>query len=217
MNQYKQKILEFADNIFQFGDITTGREAIGAKIKDFPVVCELCSGSGNHIVAQAKRAKAAANDDRKIFIGFELRFKRIYRTIEKAKANGVGERVFVAGCQAELINYLFDERRLDGVYINFPDPWEKKRLRKHRLLTAEFLAALSTRIKPGGFFSFKTDHGEYFSSVLDQLRANDNFTIVHETTDLYNSPCLADNIPTEFEGMFLRDQCKICHVLAQVM
>ena len=215
MNQYKQKILEFKDNIFQFSDITGGREIIGDKIKNLPVVCELCSGAGNHIVEQAKRAKATTGDDGKIFIGFELRFKRAYRTIEKAKANNVAERVFVAGCPAELINFLFDERRLDGVYINFPDPWEKRRGRKHRLLTTEFLAGLATRIKPGGFFSFKTDHNEYFGSVLEILRKNENFTIIRETTDLYSSEYLAGNVLTEFEGMFVRDKCKICHLVAQ--
>ena len=217
MNQYKQKIQEFSDNIFRFDGISDGREIINDKIQELPVVCELCSGAGNHIVELAKRAKTVPGDDGKVFIGFELRFKRAYTTIKKAKANGVDERVFIASCPAELITVLFDKQRLDGVYINFPDPWEKKRLRKHRLLTAEFLDRLAVRIKPGGFFSFKTDHVEYFNSVLELLRENKNFTITRETTDLYNSPYIADNVRTEFEEMFLRDGCKICHVVARVL
>ena len=216
MNEYRQKILEFENNIFRIGSISEGRSILGDRLGEQPVVCELCSGSGNHIVELAKRAQTAPCDDGRIFIGFELRYKRAYRTIEKAKANNVAERVLVVSCSAELVNVLCDERRLEGVYINFPDPWEKKRSRKHRLLTAEFLAGLSLRIKQGGFFSLKTDHAEYFNSVLLLLRENKNFTIVAETLDLHSSPYIADNIRTEFEEMFIRDKQKICYVRAQV-
>jgi tRNA (guanine-N7-)-methyltransferase len=213
MNQYKQKVLEFQNNVFRFEDINVGRELISKATKSSPIICELCSGSGNHLVELAKRE---GDSEAKVFIGFELRFKRVYRTIEKAKSGNVGDNVFVLNCRCELINELFPERSLDGVYINFPDPWEKRRQKKHRLLSQEFLEKLALRIKPGCFFSFKTDHREYFESVLALLNSIKGFKIIRQTTDLYNSEYLAENITTEFEAMFLRENCPICYVLANV-
>ncbi|MDR2337813.1 MAG: tRNA (guanosine(46)-N7)-methyltransferase TrmB [Deltaproteobacteria bacterium] len=211
MNQYKQKILEFQDNIFSFKDVQVGQEVVSRVIKSFPIICELCSGAGNHLIELAKHDKA------RLFIGFELRFKRVYRTIEKAKANNIANRVLVMNCPCELFNEFFPERSLDGVYINFPDPWAKTRQKKHRLLSQNFLAKLALRIKIGGFFSFKTDHMEYFESVLVLLNSIQDFKIIRETTDLYNSEYLAENIQTEFEAMFLRENSPICYVLANII
>jgi tRNA (guanine-N7-)-methyltransferase len=210
MNQYKQKILEFQDNIFSFKDVQVGQEVVSRVIKSFPVICELCSGAGNHLIELAKRDKT------RLFIGFELRFKRAYRTIEKAKANNIANRVLVMNCPCELFNEFFPERSLDGVYINFPDPWAKPRQKKHRLLSQNFLTKLALRIKIGGFFSFKTDHIEYFESVLTLLNSIQDFKIIRETIDLYNSEYLAENIQTEFEAKFLRKNSPICYILANI-
>ena len=52
---------------------------------------------------------------------------------------------------------LFPPGSLDGVYINFPDPWWKKRHAKRRLVTMDFAAELAAMLHPGGRIWVKSD------------------------------------------------------------
>jgi tRNA (guanine-N7-)-methyltransferase len=60
---------------------------------------------------------------------------------------------------------------LDGVHIFFPDPWHKKRHHKRRLIQAEFVKLLCTKLKHGGYLHVATDWQEYAEWVLEVLKA----------------------------------------------
>jgi tRNA (guanine-N7-)-methyltransferase len=65
------------------------------------------------------------------------------------------------------IDKIFAENEISESYIFFPDPWGKKNSqKKNRLLQADFLTHLYTVTQDGGKLYFKTDHREYFESVL---------------------------------------------------
>jgi tRNA (guanine-N7-)-methyltransferase len=159
------------------------------------VFCELGSGSGRFLLEHAKLNKNA------LFIGFEIRFKRIYRTAEKAEKINLSN-ILLLQTRAETLAQLFPENTLDGIYVNFPDPWEKPRWHKHRLLNATYLDNIHTCLKPGAFLSYKTDHQEYFDGVLSHIQSNAGFRITTLTYDLHTSEWNASNIKTEFELMF---------------
>ncbi len=53
------------------------------------------------------------------------------------------------------------ERCAQAVHIYFPDPWPKKRHRKHRIIRPEFLELMRRVALPGARFYFGTDHAEY--------------------------------------------------------
>jgi tRNA (guanine-N7-)-methyltransferase len=59
----------------------------------------------------------------------------------------------------------------NAVHIYFPDPWPKKRHRKHRIIRAEFLELLRRVLLPGGRFYFGTDHAEYNEEARALLAA----------------------------------------------
>jgi tRNA (guanine-N7-)-methyltransferase len=61
---------------------------------------------------------------------------------------------------------------LDGVQIFFPDPWHKKRHHKRRLIQAEFVHLLATRLKPGGLLHCATDWQDYAEHMLTTLSAD---------------------------------------------
>jgi tRNA (guanine-N7-)-methyltransferase len=67
-----------------------------------------------------------------------------------------------------LQNMLIDES-LDGVHIFFPDPWHKKRHHKRRLIQAEFVKLLSSKLKVGAYIHVATDWQEYAEWVLEVL------------------------------------------------
>ena len=67
-----------------------------------------------------------------------------------------------------LLNMIADNS-LDGVHIFFPDPWHKKRHHKRRLIQAEFVKLLCSKIKIGGYLHVATDWQEYAEWVLEVL------------------------------------------------
>ena len=66
----------------------------------------------------------------------------------------------------DVINNQLADNALDGVHIFFPDPWQKKRHMKRRLITPEFLRLLLPKIKSGGFIHVATDWVPYAEFIL---------------------------------------------------
>ena len=71
----------------------------------------------------------------------------------------------------EVLQHMIADTSLDGVHIFFPDPWHKKRHHKRRLIQAEFVKLLCSKLKTGGYLHVATDWQEYAEWVLDVLKA----------------------------------------------
>lgn len=71
----------------------------------------------------------------------------------------------------EVLQNMLPEASLDGVHIFFPDPWHKKRHHKRRLIQAEFVQLLCSRLKKGAYLHVATDWQEYAEWVLEVLSA----------------------------------------------
>ena len=92
--------------------------------------------------------------------------------------------------------------------MNFPDPWEKRKWHKNRMIQPETVLQWRELLKDDGIFSFKTDHEDYFKHAVKTF-SNNSYKIIKQTEDLYNSEYLTDNIPTEFERLFCSKGKKI--------
>ena len=95
---------------------------------------------------------AKRNPD-KFFIGFEKIADVIVLAMEKVKEAELDNVVFVCD-DAERILEIFEESELDGMYLNFSDPWPKKRHAKRRLTYVAFLNRYKRIIKEGGKIFF---------------------------------------------------------------
>ena len=71
----------------------------------------------------------------------------------------------------EVLQNMLADASLDGVHIFFPDPWHKKRHHKRRLIQAEFVKLLCTKLKTGAYLHVATDWQEYAEWVLEVLNA----------------------------------------------
>jgi len=158
--------------------------------------CDLGCGSGEYLINAASRDLCA------LYLGVELRFKRAYSTADKARKLGL-QNVFVVRCDLRSLLPFFPSASLDGVYINFPDPWGKTGWKKHRFLTTETLARLESSLKPGGFISLKTDDSEYFLEVLRLLESIPQFIISQKIQDVPAGSLTNEHAAfTEFERLF---------------
>ena len=120
--------------------------------------------------------------------------------MEKIKNAGLSNVVFVCG-DAEALPDIFEEGELDGLYLNFSDPWPKKKHAKRRLTYIGFLEKYRYILKDGGKIFFKTDNRPLFDFSLEQFELA-NIPLSDVTNDLHNSVYEADNIHTEYEDNF---------------
>lgn len=209
VNPYVAKIRNFPGRIFLFEDGPSDVAAVRECMKGVAVrYCEIGSGSGGHLVAAALREPEA------LFFGFERRYKRAVRTIEKADAAGTANVRVLHEDGARFLE-IFGEASLDGIWVNFPDPWSKPRQRKHRVMTETFFAEAAKALRRGGFVSFKSDHQEYFAAVSKLAEASAEFEVTAISSDLYSSEYLTGNIQTEFERLFVDQGLPIGYLRAQ--
>jgi len=87
------------------------------------------------------------------------------------------------------------------LYLNFSDPWPKKRHTKRRLTFISFLEKYKIIIKPNGKIFFKTDNRPLFDFSLEQFGLA-KIPLSDVTNDLHNSEWEKDNIHTEYEDNF---------------
>jgi len=71
----------------------------------------------------------------------------------------------------EVLRHMLPDASLDGVHIFFPDPWHKTRHHKRRLIQAEFVKLLCSKLKKGAYLHVATDWQEYAEWVLEVLNA----------------------------------------------
>ena len=100
----------------------------------------------------------------------------------------------------EVLQHMLADNSLDGVHIFFPDPWHKKRHHKRRLIQAEFIELLCTKLKVGAYIHVATDWQEYAEWVLEVLKAEPQ--LQNSTTDYAEKP--AYRPLTKFENRGLK-------------
>lgn len=94
---------------------------------------------------------------------------RAYRRMKRCKAEHV--RLY-KGSGRFIVRDVMPEQSLRRVYVNFPDPWPRKKHLKNRLLQVPFFQILSSRLEPGGDLLLTTDHPEYFAFSVAEGKAS---------------------------------------------
>ncbi len=94
---------------------------------------------------------------------------------------------------------IFAPEEVSVIYINFPDPWPRKREAKHRLTAPEFLAMYWDALPVGGRIEYKTDQPWLFDWSLEQFAAL-GYELRDITRDLHaNGPV---GVMTNYEAKF---------------
>ncbi|MGB4811220.1 MAG: tRNA (guanosine(46)-N7)-methyltransferase TrmB [Methylophilaceae bacterium] len=86
----------------------------------------------------------------------------------------------------EVLQNMLADASLDGVHIFFPDPWHKKRHHKRRLIQAEFIKLLCSKLKAGAYLHVATDWQDYAQWVLEVLNAEPQ--LKNTVTDYVEKP-----------------------------
>ena len=124
------------------------------------------------------------------------------RNIEAAYGDRPVENVIISALHIEYIyKYLGDGDQAERIYIQFCNPWTKrKKHEKRRLTHSRQLMQYRDFLQDGGEIWFKTDDDELFDDSL-QYFAECGFTVRYITRDLHQSG-FTPNYQSEHEMMY---------------
>ena len=131
----------------------------------------------------------------KNFIGVERLLGRLQKLDRKGRRAGLENLRGVRIESAYFLQYLLPPHSAAALHIYFPDPWPKKKHRRHRLINEQFPALARAALAPGGQVFLRTDDADYFQQM------NEVFGAAKEFEKIETPPELAE-ITTDFERDF---------------
>ncbi|MBF2471157.1 tRNA (guanosine(46)-N7)-methyltransferase TrmB [Listeria welshimeri] len=158
-----------------------------------PIHIEIGSGKGQFISGMAK-ANPEIN-----YIGIEMIESVLVSALDKAIEADVPNLRLVAR-DAKLLEECFEKGEIAQIYLNFSDPWPKKRHTKRRLTNPTFLTIYERLLPKAGEIHFKTDNRSLFEYSLVAF-SEYNMLLTFVSLDLHNSD-YEGNIKTEYEEKF---------------
>ncbi len=174
---------------------------------DRPLYLEVGMGKGRFITQHAIQ-----NPD-KNYVGIEKYSSVLLRALEKREQLPELDNLLFLRMDAEELPEVFGDKEVDGIYLNFSDPWPKDRHAKRRLPSKEFLARYDQILKPEGKVEFKTDNRGLFEFALEQVKEA-GWKLEVCTFDLHNDEELMQgNIMTEYEERFSSQGNPICKMI----
>lgn len=164
-----------------------------------PVHLEIGCGKGAFVTGMA-----AAHPEIN-FIAMECVKNVIVSAMEKTELSGLQNIRFIHGNADELAS-IFDAGEISRIYLNFSDPWPRKKQFKHRLTYAAYLNLYKIILPPNGSIIQKTDNRDLFDYSVQSFTEN-GWRIANVSYNLHSDETppeiLRDNIITEYESRFM--------------
>lgn len=158
-----------------------------------PLHIEVGTGKGRFVTGMAKQ-----NPDIN-YIGIELADSVIVTALDQIIEADL-PNVKLLNQNANDLQRFFDKGDVSRVYLNFSDPWPKKRHEKRRLTYKTFLELYESILIDGGEIHFKTDNRGLFEYSLTSF-SQYGLLLTYVSLDLHKSD-YEGNIMTEYEEKF---------------
>ena len=140
---------------------------------------------------------AQANPD-VLLIAVERCREAMVVAMEKAQSMGL-KNVFFIDMDVAAMEEIFAGGEIDRLFINFPDPWPRKKNAKRRLTHRGFLDKYCRVVRAGGEIHFKTDNAPLFAFSLEEFAAC-GLEVKHLTRNLHEHGIVG--IMTGYEEKF---------------
>lgn len=160
-----------------------------------PIVLELGCGKGEYSTELAEKYPDIN------YLGVDIKGARLWKGANSALTKGLKNVGFIR-TNIEIINRFFAPEEVNEIWLTFPDPQMKKASK--RLTSTSFLNRYMQFLKKDGIIHLKTDSNFQYTYTKALVQLN-NFEIVADTFDLYNSEILNDTlrIKTFYEKQWL--------------
>ena len=167
-----------------------------------PIYIEIGMGKGKFILENALKYPNIN------FIGIEKYDSIIALAIKKIENYKLANLKLIRMDAMDIDNVF--NKEIDKIYLNFSDPWPKKRHLKRRLTSPLFLNKYDSLFKQKNIIEMKTDNRKLFEYSLINFNEN-NYKIMKISLDLHKDN-IVDNIMTEYEERFIMSNSIIYYV-----
>ena len=155
-----------------------------------PIYLEIGMGKGNFICKSAK-----LNPDIN-YIGCEISDSVAYLASKKIRGTS---NILVINSDAMKLDEIFSEGEISKIYLNFSDPWPKKKHEKRRLTSKMFLDKYKELLGKGREIELKSDNRHFFEYSVMMFN-KEGFEIEELSLDLHSD--YSDVVTTEYEDKF---------------
>ena len=170
-----------------------------------PYYLEIGSGKGQFLVDMAKKYTD------KFFVGLERNVTCCGFTAKKLVEEEI-QNAKLMFINADILMEKIQDNSIEAIFLNFSDPWPKKRHHKRRLTADRYLANYYRVLKSGGRLIIKTDNVDLFAFTLENLE-NSPFKLVSKTDD-YQDYDEFDSM-TEYEQSFREEGTPIHRIVLE--
>ncbi|HGH0786246.1 TPA: tRNA (guanosine(46)-N7)-methyltransferase TrmB [Staphylococcus pseudintermedius] len=171
-----------------------------------PIHIEVGSGMGKFITTLAQQNPHIN------YVAIERDKNVMVRVLDKVREHNLTNIKLLCNDAVILTDY-FRQGEVDRIYLNFSDPWPKKRHAKRRLTYRSFLALYQQILREDGELHFKTDNRGLFAYSLESMsQFGMYFTKINLNLHQEDE---GDNIPTEYEHKFAEKGSRIYRMEAK--
>jgi tRNA (guanine-N7-)-methyltransferase len=168
-----------------------------------PVVLEIGFGRAELVLDLAE------DDPERRYLGVEVSRRRVAKAARKIERRGLANVKLVHAPAEYLLERVLREGSIAECWINFPDPWPKKRHFKRRLFQPRLVAWLARILEPGARLHAATDHAGYAEWIHDVLSASPEFENLNAPAPW--SDCPPPRRETGYEAEWLAEGRRIAY------
>ena len=199
--RFNKTAKEDIENFDRYIDTKEELQNLISKNKGKKIYLEVGMGKGDFITGMA------LIDSENLYIGVELCIPVLALAIKKLKRyeeeNNIKlDNVYFMSFDAIKLNEYFEKGQVEKLYLNFSDPWPKKRHTKRRLTYKTFLEEFKKVLKKDALVEFKTDNRGLFEYSLVSMQ-NFGMTFLEVYLDLHKTDIF--NVQTEYEKKFSKN------------
>ena len=153
-----------------------------------PIEIEIGTGKGKFIIS------LALDNPNINFIGIEKYDTPLVGAVKRLEGTNIQNLKLIC-FDAFNINDIFDNE-VDKIYLNFSDPWPKKKHTKRRLTSPIFLEKYDLLFKNEKKIQMKTDNDSLYEYSLEMFTLN-GYEVIKTDTNYF------DKYTTEYEDKFI--------------
>lgn len=148
----------------------------------------------------ASFSKMAENEPDRDFLGLEVHRPGVGRLLLDVEERGLTNIRAIDYDAVHILKNCIPNESLECVQVFFPDPWHKKKHNKRRIIQAEFVTLIASKLKKGGRLCLATDWEPYAEHMMEVMQSVPDYE--NSVAGFVETP--SHRMPTKFEARGIR-------------
>lgn len=133
------------------------------------VVLEIGFGMGSSILEMAEKSPDVN------FLGIEVHRPGVGVCLREMKKRGIENLRVMSDDAVDIMTDMIPDGSLSRIQLFFPDPWQKKKHHKRRIVQPSFITLAANKLKSGGILHLATDWESYAEEMLEVIGQSQDF------------------------------------------